>query len=136
MTDMRQTPLPSMADPDTAGFFEAANRGQLVVKCCNACGHLIHLPRALCDQCRSLDTGWKVVEPRGRIYTFSVVQRQVHPAFPAPCTLIVVELDDAPGVRLMGNLPGEPDVEVGAAVEGVFEQVEDSALLRWRLIGD
>lgn len=134
MTAITDIPLPSLADLDTVGFFEAANRGELVIKSCNACGHTMHLPRALCDRCHSFDTGWKPVEAKGKIYTYSVVERQVHPAFPAPFTLIVVELDEPAGVRLMGNLAGVPDVAVGMAVEGAFETVEDTALMRWTLV--
>jgi len=136
MGDITQIPLPSTADPDTAGFFEAASRGELVVRTCHACGHVIHLPKALCDRCHSWDTGWRQVEPRGRIYTYSIVERQVHPAFPAPFTLIVVELEDEPSARLMGCLPGSPDIAVGMTVRGEFETVEDVALLRWRLDAD
>jgi hypothetical protein len=39
---------------------------------------------------------------------------QIHPDYPAPYTLVVVELDDAPEVRLMGRLDGEPELSRGS----------------------
>jgi uncharacterized OB-fold protein len=55
-----------------------------------------------------------------------------------PYRVVLVELDDAPGIRLLGNLLGTPThaVEIGAAVEGVFEPHEEAdppyTLLQWQ----
>ena len=58
-----------------------------------------------------------------------------------PYTIVLVELPHADNVRMVGNLICPPDakIEIGAAVEAVFEP-HDAAdppytLVQWRLIG-
>lgn len=126
-------PLPVVDDRDTGGFFEAAGRGELVIRECLDCGFILHLPRAICEQCHSSNTAWRTVRPRGRIYSYSTLERQAHPAFPAPYTVILVELDDVPHARLAGSLPGIPDIAIGMPVSGYFETVGDAPILRWSL---
>jgi len=53
----------------------------------------------------------------------------VHPAFPVPYTLVLVELDDHPGVRFVGHLPGAPPVEVDQPMQVRFEQLDTGAVL-------
>jgi len=126
-----QPPLPVLDDADSAGFFEAAGRGELVIRRCVDCAHVVHLPAQACDACHSWRTDWRVVRPTGRIHSYSHVERQVHPAFPVPYTVVLVSLDEAPDARFVGWIDGVPDVSIGMAVEGRFEQVGDTALLRW-----
>jgi uncharacterized OB-fold protein len=67
------------------------------------------------------------------VYSWTVVERQFSAAFPVPYTIVIVELDDAPGVRLVGHLPGRPRLTAGTALRADFEQRGDAALPRWRL---
>ena len=46
-------------DHDTGGFFEAAARGELVVRACSKCGAILHVPRAYCHTCGSWDGEWR-----------------------------------------------------------------------------
>jgi len=54
--------------------------------------------------------------------------------------VVLVELDDADGVRMIGNLLGDPaaPVEIGAAVEAVFEDHDDGrqpyTLVQWQRV--
>jgi uncharacterized OB-fold protein len=80
---------------------------------------------------------WREVLPRGHVYSWTVVEHQVHPAFPVPYTVVLVELEDPPGVRLVGNLSGRPAIQVGDPVRVVFdEQRDDYALPQWLLVSD
>jgi hypothetical protein len=68
----------------------------------------------------------------------------VHPALQAklPYMVVLVELPDAGNIRMVGNLVGdaEAEVEIGAAVEAVFEDhegggdVEPYTLVQWRVV--
>jgi uncharacterized OB-fold protein len=131
-----EAPLPVTSDPDSQGFFEAAERGELALRFCCACGHTIHLPMSVCDQCHSWNTEWRTVRLRGKVYTFTIAERQVHPAFPAPYAVVLVELDDAPEARLLSHMPGTPALHIGMPVEGFFERVQSVNLLRWRPFTD
>jgi uncharacterized OB-fold protein len=63
-----------------------------------------------------------------------VVEHPIHPAFPVPYTVLLVELDDEDGVRLIGHLDGAPAVEIGDAVVAEFDDIRDGVVVpRWRL---
>jgi uncharacterized OB-fold protein len=124
---------PVTDDRDTGGFWEAARRGELCLRQCVSCGAFLHMPRAYCSACNSWETRWQPVAGRGRLYSYTVAEHQVHPAFPVPYTIVLVELDDAPGVRLVGSLPGDPELVIGQPMEVWFERLGDEvALPQWR----
>ena len=127
-----EPPLPVVDDPDTGGFFAAAARGQLALCTCGNCGAVLHLPRAYCHHCGSWEATWRPVAGRGRLYSWTTVEHQVHPAFPVPYTVVLVELADAPGARLLGYLPGRPELEPGLEMQASFEAVaDDTTLVQW-----
>ena len=120
---------PETDDHDTGGFFAAAAREELAVCACAACGAVLHLPRAYCARCGSWDTVWRTVAGRGRLYSWTTVEHQVHRSFPVPYTIVLVELDDAPEARLVGYLPGRPELTAGMAMRVWFEPVDDEGTL-------
>lgn len=124
-------PVPAR-DPDTWGFFEAAAHGQLVVNCCSSCGAVLHLPRPYCHHCGSFVVDWRQVSGRARLVSWTTVYQGLHPAFETPYTVVLVELDEAPGARLVGHLPGEPDLFDGMEMRVRFEVVDaDVVLPQW-----
>ncbi|MEW6471567.1 MAG: OB-fold domain-containing protein [Actinomycetota bacterium] len=132
MTTDRPRPLPVIDDADTGGFFAAAHRGEVALCTCTQCGAVLHLPRAYCHRCGSWDTTWRPVSGRGRLYSWTTVEHQVHPAFPVPHTIVLVELADEPGARLVGWLPGRPELEAGMELQASFEAVaDDTTLVQW-----
>ena len=125
--------LPVVDDLDTAGFWDAARRGELAVRVCDDCGHVLHLPRAYCHRCGSWAGSWQPVSGRAHLYSWTTVVHQVHPAFPPPYTIVLVELDDHPGVRLVGHLHGEALLCAGQAMQVSFEAFEDGTVLpQWQ----
>jgi uncharacterized OB-fold protein len=54
-----------------------------------------------------------------------------------PYLVVVVEIADAEGLRLLGNLLGDPlqDVRIGGPVEAVFEHHDEYTLVQWRSTG-
>lgn len=128
--------LPKTTDPDTAGFFEAAARGELAVNACRACTAVLHPPRAYCHHCGSWETEWRAVAAQGRLYSWTTIEHQAHPSFPTPYTVLLVELDDAPEVRLTGWVAGAPELTPGQAVEFTFEDVGDGVVLPQMRIPD
>jgi uncharacterized OB-fold protein len=129
---MTERPVPSTTDHDTGGFFRAATRGTLAVRACTGCGQVLHLPRAWCFACGSWETAWRDVRPEGTLWSFTTTHRTLRAGFDAPYTVVVVELDDAPGVRLVGHRPGEPELTIGMPMRAAFEQLGDEvAIPRW-----
>jgi uncharacterized OB-fold protein len=123
MSDEVTRLLPFVDDPDTSGFFEAAARGELVVRQCNDCDAVLHVPRMYCRFCRSWNGRWQPVDGRASLYSWTVVTHQVHPAYPTPYTLVLVDLDEAPGTHFVGQLPGAHELQAGIPMEVVFEVV-------------
>jgi uncharacterized protein len=117
--------LPRTDDPDTAGFFEAARRGELAIRCCDQCGLANHPPRDVCAYCHSQATSWTVVAPEGELYSYIVTEQSPDPAFEAPYTVVLVSLTEHPEVRMFGNLPGRPELVIGEGMRATFTDVAD-----------
>jgi len=126
----------SDADGLQAPFWDGLRRGELRIQRCRQCKTWIFAPEWICHACHGLDLDWECVEPAGRLYSWTRVWRAVSPAMAAhvPYVAAVVELPQAGGVRLIGNLLGDAaqPVEIGARVEGVLEHHADFSLLQWR----
>ncbi|HEY2751595.1 Zn-ribbon domain-containing OB-fold protein [Phenylobacterium sp.] len=131
---MTATILPFDQDRDTAGFFQAAAEGRLVYKACDDCGHALHPPTDHCPHCGGAHTTWRDARGTGRLHSWTTVMHQIHPDYPAPYTLVVVELDEAPEVRLMGRLDGEPLLVPEMAMQVWFEPLGEGGpvLPQWK----
>jgi uncharacterized OB-fold protein len=124
---------PVTSDPDTGGFFAAAARGEVALRYCAGCDALLHLPRAYCWHCGGWDTRYRVVAPRARVYSWTVVEHQIHPAYPVPYTVVLVELAGEPPARLVTFLPGRPALHAGQELTVWFERLENgTVLVQWR----
>ena len=126
--------VPVVDDRDTGGFFEAAARGVLAIRRCTGCGAAVHVPVPACPYCQCADGRWEPGGTTGTVYSWTVVEHQVHPAFPVPHTILLVELDEAPGVRVVGHLPGRHAPGVGHPVRVRFDRVDERVVLpQWDL---
>jgi uncharacterized OB-fold protein len=134
-----ERPLP-LPDDDSAPYWEAASRGELCVQRCSACRVWRFPPRSRCPRCQSEITEWERVSGRGTVYSFVVAHAPVLPSFAArvPFAVVLVELDEDPQLRVVGNLLGVPvaDVQLGVRVRVDFEAVAGGiALPQWRKLG-
>ncbi|MFD8046895.1 Zn-ribbon domain-containing OB-fold protein [Streptomyces chartreusis] len=124
--------LSPVTDPDGAPFWEYAAQGELRVQSCADCGEPRFPPRPCCPHCQSFASEWRLMSGHGRIWSYVVPHPPLLPdyAAQAPYNVIVVELADAPRIRLVGNLvtgPGAalgsfaPDrIRIGAKVQAVL----------------
>jgi len=132
-----EMPLPAITD-DTRPFWDACRRGELVAQRCTSCGTFRHPPTPVCWRCRTFTCEWVPLSGYGTVFSYAVVHRAFLPALAShvPYTLVVVALDDAPGVRLISNLvDAEPAaVRIGLPVDVFFEPVSaDVTLPRFRI---
>lgn len=118
---MKAAPKPT---PETAPYWEAANREELQIQQCNACGRHYFYPRNACPRCGSTDVTWVTVSGRGRLHTYLINHRPA-PGFEneAPYAIAVVELEEGP--RMMANIVGVPntpeELELDMPLEVRFE---------------
>ena len=70
-------------------------------------------------------------EGKGTVYTFTITRQPVSRAFQGRIPWAVVEVELEEGVRLISNLVDfDPEaIEIGMAVEVVFEEVDDEITL-------
>jgi uncharacterized OB-fold protein len=127
--DMSQRPLPE-PDAETAFFWEAARNGELRILRCQDCGTYIHLPRPGCRSCGGTNLSPERVSGRGVVHSFTVTHFPL-PGYEPPFAVVLVELEEQEGLRLVSNLVDVPpdDVEIGMEVEVTFEPVADDVTL-------
>ncbi|BFP53006.1 OB-fold domain-containing protein [Streptomyces griseus] len=149
MSDAGSLLLP-VVDEDGAPFWEYAARGELRVQACAtpACGELRFPPRPCCPHCGSFDSEWRLTSGRGRLWSYVIPHPPLLPAYAeqAPYNAVLVELTDAPRIRLAGNVVASPDaplnsvdparLRIGAPVRAAFCPAGpggDVTLVRWLL---
>ncbi len=142
MSDWSQVtrPIP-VPDEWTKPFWDAAKQGVLALQRCQACRHFQHPPYATCVNCISTDLTFEPVQGMGSIYSYTIMYHGGDRRFAAalPYASVIVELDEAPGAFLVGNLLDVPytEAKVGRRVEVVFEQLNDDMTLpQFRLTAD
>ena len=117
----------------TKPFWDAAKRHVLELQRCQSCGHFQHPPYATCTQCVSTDLKFEPVRGVGAIYAYTIMYHTGDKRFASavPYASIIVELDDAPGALLAGNLPEAEytEAKVGRRVEIAFERLNDDITL-------
>jgi uncharacterized OB-fold protein len=106
--------------PDTAFFWAAAARGELVALACADCGDLRHPPRPMCPACHSTRRVERRLSGRGRVLTWIFPRHPAPIGFTEPPIVALVDLEE--GIRLVTNLVDvTPDaITAGMAVEAAF----------------
>lgn len=112
---------PVATDACARPIWEAAARGEVAVPQCGCCGHKWMQPSPFCPTCQSADVHYAVLSGRGTLYSFTVL---AHPAGDgAGYAPAIVELDDAPGVRLISNVVEADSAELTIGMPLVAEFV-------------
>ncbi len=113
---------------------------RLVWQHCAACDRLQYPPRATCATCgAAAKLAWKEVHGRGHIAASIVIEdgRLERRMADQPYNLVVITLDEDPGIHCYANRPGTPvdEVPVGAAVEVICEEVAPGQLIHeWQVV--
>ena len=117
----------------TKPFWDAAKQGVLALQRCQACGHFQHPPYATCVNCMGIDLKFEPVTGTGTIFAYTIMYHAGDQRFAAaiPYASIIVELDEAPGALLAGNLLEAPytEAKVGRRVEVIFQPLNDDITL-------
>jgi uncharacterized protein len=119
-------------DPWTEKFWAAAKEERLTAAQCGQCGHFRMPPSPYCPECRSQDTRWPTLPGTGVVYSYVVCHRAPFPDMPDFDYIpVVVDLDGAPGARIVSNLFDiDPDeVRIGMKVKVAFTSIQDG----WKL---
>jgi uncharacterized OB-fold protein len=131
--------LPS-PDRDSAAWWAALDRHELILQCCSNCGRLRWPAREICNHCRHAESNWVSATGRGTVVSWTVSHR-ASPGVEVPFVVVMVRVDDQDDIYLPGHYDGPQDgwgLWLGAPVEVGFEEIGDdeaapATLLRWRL---
>jgi len=112
-------------------FYGWCKQNALRFQRCTACGTWRHIPREMCAACGSWQWEWATSSGRGKVFTWTVIARALHPAFQneTPYAPVVIEMDE--GVRLLSQVVDcAPDqLRIGMPVEVVFDAVTSEITL-------
>lgn len=116
---------------DSTPFWEAVRAHRLDLQRCSDCGRYRMPPRPMCAHCRSQASEWVTASGRGRVHSWVTYHESPHPAFEAPYSVLLVDLDE--GVRVVSSPVGiaPEELEIGLPVSVEFEDVDDN-LTRFR----
>ena len=135
--------LPDDSDELTVPFWEGCRRGELLMQRFTASGHFCWPPRPMDPVSRTLDHEWVPVSGRGTVWSVAIPHPPLLPAYTefAPYNVVVVELEEDPTLRMVGNVVTAADaplnsvdphsVRIGDPVQVVFSEVGDMVLPRW-----
>lgn len=106
--------------PGDEPFWEATHAGRLLGKHCPSCNKLHFYPRPHCPHCGHQTTQWHPLTGKGRVYSYSIVERSRRPTSP-----VIVELEE--GLRLH-SVVVDADVhamEIGESVTLRLQPTQD-----------
>ncbi|GAP37148.1 Zn-ribbon domain-containing OB-fold protein [Piscinibacter sakaiensis] len=119
-------------------FWDGLREQRLRIQRCGGCRTWQFGPEWICHRCHAFDPAWEDVPARGLVHSWERVWHPSHPSLKGhgPYLVVLVELPHAGGVRLVGNLLGDPlqPVRIGMPVVGRFEhhaQPFPYTLLQW-----
>jgi uncharacterized OB-fold protein len=140
--------LPDVDHVEVAPFWAGCAAGELRVQACASCGRRRMPPRPMCPWCNSFDDRWEVMSGRARVWSVVIPHPPLLPAYSeeAPYNVVVVELEDDPAIRLVGNVVARAGarldsidphaIEIGDEVQVVFTQAADDVWLpQWAPAG-
>ncbi len=128
MTEWKK-PLPTVAG-ETRPFWDACQRGELLIQKCKACGEFQFYPRGICANCWTTEIAWVKASGKGTVWSYTVTRQNRTAGFAddVPYVVALVELEE--GVKIFTNIiAGESEesattphlaVEIGMPVEVIF----------------
>jgi uncharacterized OB-fold protein len=137
-------PIP-VPDDDTRPFWDGVERGELLVQRCAACDRRIWQPSPVCPSCGVPDPAWLPIDGAGTIASWIVVRPPTLPAYADHVPLVVLLVELAEGVRMLGYLvddsgglirtDGEAEgVAIGRRVDVRFHDQAGTRLPCWSLV--
>lgn len=100
-------------------FVAFCKQGELRFQRCADCGTWRHIPREGCRDCGSTQWTWDRSSGLGRIYTWTVTYRALHPGFTedVPYTAVIAELDEGVRITAMADGIDPAELQLGLPVQ-------------------
>lgn len=121
--------LPTI-EAETAPWWEAARKGELLIRRCGDCGKAHLYPRPFCPACWSENVTWERATGAGTLYTWSEVRSNDLPPFRSrvPYIAAIVDLDEGPRLETTIIDATEADLVIGMRVTVDFQHDDEADL--------
>lgn len=128
------------ADADSESWWQALQRGELLIQGCGECGRLRWPARAMCNECGSFEWDWVSAKGSGTVASWTVTHRPSG-LDAGRDVVVMVRLDDQDDILIPGYIDGPADgsgLSIDMPVEVGFDDVEGGpgewqvSVLRWR----
>ena len=125
-------PLPELT-PENRAFWTGGAEDKLMIAFCKDCTAAIHPPQLVCPKCWSKAIDSRAVSGTGTVYTHTVNYQPWAPGMNVPFALAVVDVDDAPGVRVTAEVvnAAPESIAIGQRMRITFLNVENVWLPQW-----
>lgn len=128
---MEQTAIQPVHDEVSSVWFEAASNGKLLLQRDPETKKPQYFPRGHVLGKPGVKPEWFEASGKGKLYTYTVVKRSLHPEFSArtPFTLAIVELEEGP--RMTTWIVDVPDEELRCdmPVSVVFREIHPGVIM-------
>ena len=136
MTTTYDKPLPPVDDPLVKPHYDALKEHRFVLQRCTSCSAYRWPSSPVCDECLQPGTEWVEAPTGGKIWSFVVYDRPYRREFKddIPYNVAMIELDAGPRmIASIANASPE-EIEIGARVEAVYDDItDDVTLVRFEL---
>jgi uncharacterized OB-fold protein/acyl dehydratase len=114
--------IPPLRGKDNGWWWEAVDRGELLIQKCKACGALRHPPRPMCPECQSIEWETAPCAGQGSVHSYVVMHHPPMPGYDFPVAIALIDLDE--GTRLVANVVDCPfeEIHIGMKVEASIEE--------------
>ena len=120
---------------DNGWWWEAVDRGELMIQKCSGCGTLRHPPRPMCHECRSLEWEQQACRGTGSVHSHVVMHHPPIPGYDFPVAIGLIDLDE--GTRIVANIVDCPfeEIHIGMKVEASIEELGGLKIPVFRKVG-
>lgn len=124
-----QGPVPA-PDIDSQAFWDGLRGHRLLIMRCDDCEYWVHPPLAGCPRCLSPRISPQEVSGRGKLYSYTVVNREFAPGIKPPYIAAFVDLAEQAALRLLTNLVNVRirDIRMDMPVRVVFHDIGEATL--------
>jgi uncharacterized OB-fold protein/acyl dehydratase len=127
--------IPPLRGQDNGWWWEAVDRGEILIQKCSRCGALRHPPRPMCPECQSTEWETTPCAGHGSVHSYVVMHHPPMPGYDFPVAIALIDLDE--GTRLVANIVDCPfeDLHIGMKLEASVEEQGGVKMPVFRRIG-
>jgi uncharacterized protein len=123
------------ADRDSAPWWAALARHELVQQRCDSCHRWRWPARAMCGDCGSFEWSWQPVSGDGEVVSWITTHHAFLPGFQAPYHTVFVRIAESDDIVMPGTWFGSGPPHTGLPVTAHFDDIEQDDGDRVTLLG-